>query len=421
MRRWNSDVPPLIRPADPLESSSRGLFSVETAEADAFFCFTAIMSHMRDRFIKALDLSPTGVLNTIAHVNQLLQRVDHQLWAHLQSIGVDPRFYSFRWLTLILSQEFELPDVLRLWDSLFAAEPEASVESTDVTAASSAAAASQKRKGTAGDAATAAGSSSASPTGTAAEDGTNKKLIVEFLNDCCCAILCLIRRTLLEADFGQALKALQSAGAGLDVQRVLFKAQEIGHLRRANGGFVAAAAAAKPPPPPLTKQDLSVSFNAMQPRPHGDEGESGTTNKSAASRFSKNIALLDAVKDPEAAARASAAGAVRQQQQQQQTPSVASSAVSAAAALGSSVSSLVHSVAESAVMASVVGEVGALVAAAGRAGEAGLHAVETAIEKAADAATGTPKAAPVAGETTAQEASDAAAAGTVAAAAEART
>jgi len=28
---------------------------------------------------------------------------------------VDPRFYSFRWLSLLCSQEFPLPDVLRLW------------------------------------------------------------------------------------------------------------------------------------------------------------------------------------------------------------------------------------------------------------------------------------------------------------------
>jgi hypothetical protein len=33
---------------------------------------------------------------------------------------VDPRFYGIRWLTLLMSQEFELPEVIRLWDSLFA-------------------------------------------------------------------------------------------------------------------------------------------------------------------------------------------------------------------------------------------------------------------------------------------------------------
>jgi len=31
-------------------------------------------------------------------------------------------FAATRWLTLLLSQEFPLPDVLRIWDSLFADE-----------------------------------------------------------------------------------------------------------------------------------------------------------------------------------------------------------------------------------------------------------------------------------------------------------
>lgn len=31
----------------------------------------------------------------------------------------DHRFYAFRWITLFCAQEFEFPDVIRLWDSLF--------------------------------------------------------------------------------------------------------------------------------------------------------------------------------------------------------------------------------------------------------------------------------------------------------------
>lgn len=90
------------------------------AEADAFFCFTNVMAEIRDRFIKSLDESETGVLASIQKLNDLLRRCDEELWAHMNNVGVDPRFYSFRWLTLLSSQEFELPEVLRLWDSFFA-------------------------------------------------------------------------------------------------------------------------------------------------------------------------------------------------------------------------------------------------------------------------------------------------------------
>jgi hypothetical protein len=33
---------------------------------------------------------------------------------------VNPQFYAFRWITLLLTQEFSFPDAARLWDTLFA-------------------------------------------------------------------------------------------------------------------------------------------------------------------------------------------------------------------------------------------------------------------------------------------------------------
>lgn len=31
---------------------------------------------------------------------------------------VNPQFYAFRWITLLLTQEFSCPDVVRLWDTM---------------------------------------------------------------------------------------------------------------------------------------------------------------------------------------------------------------------------------------------------------------------------------------------------------------
>jgi len=238
----------------PLESAS-ALFGVGTAEADSFFCFSTIMSHLRDRFIKSLDLSPTGVLHSIAHLNNLVRRMDYAVHQHLQQLGVDPRFYSFRWLTLLLSQEFELPDVLRLWDSLFAAEAEAEEQHGEPTPQQLAAARRRQQHHASNE-----------------DDSQRKKLIVEFLNDCCCAILMLIRRRLLEADFSIALKLLQSAGQGLDVQRVLNKAMEIKAIRQAGGGYVPGQTK---PPPPRTPKEEAMQFTTPSPAP----GEATTHKK----------------------------------------------------------------------------------------------------------------------------------------------
>lgn len=61
-----------------------------------------------------------------------------------------------RWLTLLLSQEFPLPDVMRLWDSLFSDEHR-----------------------------------------------------FDFLIHICCAMILLLREQLLEGDFASNVKLLQ--------------------------------------------------------------------------------------------------------------------------------------------------------------------------------------------------------------------
>lgn len=42
----------------------------------------------------------------------LLKSIDVTLWCRLQEQQLKPQFYAFRWLTLLLSQEFELPGTL---------------------------------------------------------------------------------------------------------------------------------------------------------------------------------------------------------------------------------------------------------------------------------------------------------------------
>ncbi len=34
-------------------------------------------------------------------------------------LQIDPQFFAFRWITLLLTQEFPFPDSVRIWDTLF--------------------------------------------------------------------------------------------------------------------------------------------------------------------------------------------------------------------------------------------------------------------------------------------------------------
>ncbi|KAF9069930.1 rab-GTPase-TBC domain-containing protein [Rhodocollybia butyracea] len=53
----------------------------------------------------------------------LLHTTDPLLWKHLQSSGLEPQIYGIRWLRLLFTREFSMPDAMRLWDVLFACDP----------------------------------------------------------------------------------------------------------------------------------------------------------------------------------------------------------------------------------------------------------------------------------------------------------
>ncbi|XP_074655059.1 TBC1 domain family member 13-like isoform X1 [Tubulanus polymorphus] len=143
------------------------------AEADAFFCFTNLMGEIRDNFIKSLDDSEHGIGNLMKSLMALLKEKDSRLWSRLEMNNLKPEFYAFRWLTLLLSQEFQLPDVLRLWDSLFSDEGR-----------------------------------------------------FQFLIYVCCAMLILIRQEMFDADFSMMMKLLQNYPLS-DVQLIVNKAAEL--------------------------------------------------------------------------------------------------------------------------------------------------------------------------------------------------
>lgn len=109
----------------------------EFAEADAFFCFTQLMSAMRDFFLNTMDNTVSSFrerlrrhkLRTIeknhprrrklykawhpqvsgigAMMNRFMNQLrdlDPELHQKLTSQDIKPQFYAFRWITLLLSQ-----------------------------------------------------------------------------------------------------------------------------------------------------------------------------------------------------------------------------------------------------------------------------------------------------------------------------
>lgn len=52
-----------------------------------------------------------GIGASMKQLDSFLKEKDLQLWDNLAAKKLVPQFYSFRWLTLLLSQEFQLPGI----------------------------------------------------------------------------------------------------------------------------------------------------------------------------------------------------------------------------------------------------------------------------------------------------------------------
>ena len=91
----------------------------ENIEADAFWSFHYLMSKVSLSFVSANDL---GLQIKSFIYEKCLAFVDEELYNHLKNLGVKNEYYCYRWFILLFSQEFEINDVLKLWDLIFSQE-----------------------------------------------------------------------------------------------------------------------------------------------------------------------------------------------------------------------------------------------------------------------------------------------------------
>ncbi|KAL4269579.1 hypothetical protein GQ457_HM001070 [Hibiscus cannabinus] len=149
--------------------------NASNAEADSFACFVRLLSDSVDHFCQQLDNSSVGILSTISRLAELLKANDEELWRHLEfTTKVKPQYYAFRWITLLLTQEFDLQSILRIWDSLL----------------------------------------------------SNPFGVQEMLQRVCCSMLLCVKTRLLSGDFAANLRLLQHY-PDIDIEHLLKVAQEL--------------------------------------------------------------------------------------------------------------------------------------------------------------------------------------------------
>jgi len=103
-------------------SLDKNPYFVSNVEADSFICFESFMNKIQDLFIREKDNSETGINSRLKKVNDILKIIDKDIYNHFINEKIEILFFAFRWYTLFLTQELELPDVLRLWDTILSEE-----------------------------------------------------------------------------------------------------------------------------------------------------------------------------------------------------------------------------------------------------------------------------------------------------------
>jgi hypothetical protein len=90
----------------------------EFLESDLFYCFENFMLEVKDVYLKENDNSSRGIHGIVRLIENLLDYVDPELSNHFKEIGIEINFFALRWILIFFSQEFFMPETLRLWDSL---------------------------------------------------------------------------------------------------------------------------------------------------------------------------------------------------------------------------------------------------------------------------------------------------------------
>lgn len=95
-------------------------------EHDAYTIFSMLMARASAFYEVGSD--KTGEQNTIVeksrHIHdELLMQVDPELASHLKEIEILPQIFLIRWIRLLFGREFPFEQLLVLWDTIFALDP----------------------------------------------------------------------------------------------------------------------------------------------------------------------------------------------------------------------------------------------------------------------------------------------------------
>ena len=87
-------------------------------EADSYWCMTKLLERIQENYV----FSQPGIQRKVQSLEDLIKRIDNNLYLHLKKNHIEFIQFAFRWMNNLLMREIPLSCTVRLWDT-YHAEP----------------------------------------------------------------------------------------------------------------------------------------------------------------------------------------------------------------------------------------------------------------------------------------------------------
>ncbi|EPS72058.1 hypothetical protein M569_02698, partial [Genlisea aurea] len=88
-------------------------------EHDAYSMFDALLSGSGGPVSMTELFDPSPSIKACGAIYRLLSVADASLYGHLVELGIEPQYFGLRWLRVLFGREFDLEDLLIIWDEIF--------------------------------------------------------------------------------------------------------------------------------------------------------------------------------------------------------------------------------------------------------------------------------------------------------------
>ena len=89
-------------------------------ETTVFYSFQQLFTHTSLNELYTTQDKSSLIHKSLSHFMDLLKIHNLNAYNIIMIHRIDPLFFAFRWFNLLFSQEYDIPNLIRLWDSLFA-------------------------------------------------------------------------------------------------------------------------------------------------------------------------------------------------------------------------------------------------------------------------------------------------------------